>query len=547
MANVFQPDLGTPESQGKVFAQPASTPVDNTVANAINATSNLIQIGTDAYKTHQNNQVIKSVYAEATKNMSAVQQGRLKAADADIKDSAFMSSLLVSRPDLAPEIKNAYVTVRGTSPTEEVYKQLNHERELEQTQADTTKNTMLQAAANAGFVYVKEDGTPDVARMQVQGSKLLQQKYALDLLKLKNDSLPTAAERSAALRRDIEPEVNSFMQGKVDVLVNQIDSMKVDPVTKKYTPEQEKQLFQGATNGIEKSVVQLRQMVIDAGGSAEDADYQEGRFRKTSEKYLATFTGDYSSAKLAGANLSYYQDTAGLDMAKKLSGITAASAAGINLTAIDPDDLVETNTEFTNNIGVTTNRTGFDPYVGIPTKAAVANNAISAVAYGKPFANFQPEEQNAVFNVANKTMNSLLKEFNTTTPQQRQSIANSINIISEAASAPSDDAATLAFANRFNKPDIKAALPSLSKDSATSNKVTEAADKRISYIDGMVKKAFQKSPDLSYNAETNKVEGNPLLNSLIGNVDTFYPYSSLAQDQDLNAYKAKLFELPEEE
>lgn len=134
-----------------------------------------------------------------------------------------------------------------------------------------------------------------------------------------------------------------------------------------------------------------------------------------------------------------------------------------------------------------------------------------------------------------------MKDFDSTTPENRVGITNSLGIHVDVSTVtnPASDS-VFKFAQFYNSGNMKGVLSRLHADSVTKPKIESLSKKRVSYIDQFVKDFRDSGMQVKYNAETNS-SNFPLINELIGNIDTFYPYTGF--NVPLNAYKKSLFNL----
>lgn len=544
MSTIFQTQLDTPTAPQRVFS-PVVDPVDNGLANAINAVSNLSKLGVTEYKSYQSNKVLKDVTSQIAKNQMAVTQGKMKIGDADLKDNAILSSAITAYPHLAPELRQAAIAVKGTDVTAELDAQARYESEQEKNRQSQNKQMFINSAAQSGFAPRKADGTFDQDKMVEFGIQEQARQYTIGLINQKNqlasDALTqqiklkelnsvdrgTVGEREDARRTEIEKHIyRNFSAQKLDVLTNMVGEFNTEFNQGKLTPAKEQMFLDSITKGTEDAVMQLRQEVIDAGGTSSDADVFTAKFREQANNYTKLLTGDRDLSSRTLKNLNFIKNNTELDVITAIPLVTALGNAGVPLDKVtDLKDLTKMESSFRKSETLTTISTDYTGDQEDPTVSDLINPITRAIAYGKPFDSFSPKEQQGVFKAAEATLKEGLKSFDTTTPENRIGITNSLGVMVKAANdlgnSPED---IVRFSNLYNTPQMKNALAKLGKDSGTSGKLQKIADERIQYVETIFSKIGVEN--LNYNDSTNKTN-NPVVNALLRDIETFYPYNSL--------------------
>lgn len=536
MSTIFSPILSEGQNQGQIFEQPRSTPVDNTTANTINAIGGLLKMGTESYTQQQHDLELKTLAGGFAKRRAAVRQGTMKPQEEETLNASDMSSFAARRPDLAAKGRELAIITTGSNPTEAEYKSMNHAKELEQTQQDTALSLQVQEAVKAGRAVIDPNtGQLDTYKTAENGAKVFQQDRALELMAKRNASLPSAAEREATTKKELFPHIEDIVNSDLNVGINLIQNLKVGS-DGKYTPEQEKQVASVINERSIATKQKIAAAVIKAGGSPEVASYYQDRYGKSVDDLAKSFTGDYGSAKMAADNLAHFSNLKGMDVAKLNPLMTGYNKAFGSLLSAESlpgsarDELEDDNNipEVTNNINVT------------PTPLKQVETSMNGLGNGKDFNSFEPKEQAYLFKKAEQVVPVGLKTFDTLPPEQRTTFANSLNVISKASLSPTE-AGSQGFADYWNKNDIRQVIPKLAAQSGTAKVVETMSNDRMGYVEKTIKAAISSNPNLKYNPDTNTVEGNKLLTSLLQNIDTFYPYSSINTSGDIKAYKLKLF------
>lgn len=533
MANVFQQELSQPTASAPVFSQPAADPVDNSVANAINAVSGLAKLGAKEYKNFQQDKTIKGVTRTIAMNQQAVAQGKMKIGDADLKDSATLSAAIVANPHLAADLRQAAITVKGTDVTAELDEAARHDQQQAEAAQDTATNLFIQTAAQSGFAPTKPDGSFDLEKMVEYGIKERKRTQDVELLKVKNSST-TAGEREDSRRTGYEPIYTAFSEGKIEALQSTISNIGVDPVTGRPSPEDEQNLLVATTQGVEDAVSQLRSEALNAGLTSNDADFFEAKFRDSAKKWTDLFTGERSVANRASDNLKWIKANSQIQVANEYPNVWALSNSGVNLEKIDIEEIRQQEQSLpAEGVTLGTQYKG-EPYIPL---SGLLNNSAAAISYGKEFKSFNSQEQVEVYKVADKTLKDGLSNFEATSPDERIGLTNSLNIHVEAASDVNNSVnSAVKFATFYNRPALRESLSKLSRDSATSNKVERLSDNRILYVEEMISRSVG---NLKYNPDTGRT-GNAYADALLGNIDTFYPYSS-PKDVPIDTFKNDLF------
>lgn len=544
MSNIFQTQLDTPTAPQQVF-RPASDPVDNGLANAINAVSNLSKLGVTEYKEFQSNKILKDITSQIAKNQMAVTQGKMKIGDADLKDNAVLSSAITAYPHLAPELRQAAIAVKGTDVTAQLDNQARYESEQEKNRQSQTKQMYINTAAQSGYAPTKADGTFDQDKMIEFGINEQGRQYTIGLINQKNqlrsDALTqqiqlkelnsidrgTVGEREDARRTDIEKHIyRGFATQKLDVLADTVGRFNTDFNQGKLTPAKEQMFLESVTKGTEDSVMQLRQEVLDAGGTSSDADVFVTKFREQANNYTKLLTGDRDLSTRTLNNLNFIKNNSELDVITSFPMISTLGNTGVNLEKVDSfKSLNKMEDSFRKSNTLNTISTDYTGENEDYSTSDLIKSSTAAIAYGKPFDAFSPKEQQGVFKAAEATLSEGLKAFDTTTPEHRVGITNSLGVMVKASNdlgnSPED---IIKFSNLYNSPQMKNALVKLSKDSMTSGKLQKIADERIQYVETIFSKIGIK--DLNYNEATNKTN-NPVADALLRDLETFYPYNSL--------------------
>lgn len=534
MANAFQQELATPSGGAQIFAQPASDPVDNSVANAINAVSGLAKMGFNEYKNFQQDKTIRGVTQSIALNQQAVSQGKMRIGDADLKDNAALSAAIVANPHLAIELRQAAIAVKGTDVTAELDQAARHDAEQAEAAQDSATSMFIQTSAQSGFAPTKADGSFDQEKMVDYGIKEQKRRQAIELLKSQNSS-STQAEREDVRRTKYERDVYaSFSESKLDVLRDTVGRFNTEITRGTITPERENALVEASVQGIESSVRDLRAEVLAAGNTSSDADFFEAKFRASADAWTGQLTGEKSLAKRTSDNASWIKSNMFIDVADKLPVVTALSNSGINLDKLDIEDLREQEGQLPEtgfSLGTTYNGADYVPLSGL------LSNSAKVISYGKDWKNLDSvQEQTEVYRVANKTLNDGLNNFEDTTPDERIGLTNSLNVHVQAGSDVNNSVdSAVKFADYYNRPSLRNSLSKLSKDGSTSNKVEKLSDARLDYVSEMIKRAVG---NLNYNPDTGRT-GNAYTDALLGNIDTFYPYSS-PKDTPIDTFKNEL-------
>lgn len=530
MSTIFSPILQGGTNQGQIFAQPSSTPVDNSTANAINAIGGIVKIGTDSYNQAQKDKVLKGLAGEASKYQAAIDQGTMKPRERDAKMAASTSAAIAADPVSAPEIKQTVRAVVGADPTEAQYKDLNHATELEQTNQDTAKTTFVQKSVSEGYVKYLPNGEKDTAAMEQYGIKALARDHALEMQK---KATVNAEGRSNAFKTAYEPHYQELANSKLDVLTQAYEMMPRDPVSGLMNPAQVRELGIKTTQGVEASVQQIRSQVISGGGTSQEADYYEKNFRETSTKILQSFTGENADPKLLASNLKFMQDSQGFKVTQHFPTIAGATAAGVKLNPMD-----QSTFEAGMNKSIAAGESVSSFYATSPQQA-VAEDAVSALVSGKPYNTFPDYSKAEIF----KTAQSTLKNFGTeslakATPEQRKAYGLSLNVIGVQSAVPASPQGEQLYADYFNKPEVSKNLATLDSAGDTADLPKQIANNRLPVVEAAIKDAFKKNPKLEFDSKTNSFKDNPYLTSLVRNIDTLYPYSG--NPQDIQDYKDTL-------
>jgi len=542
MSNIFQTQLDTPQASQQVFKQVAGDPVDNGLATAINAVSALSKLGAAEYKDYQQNKVLKGVAAQMAKTQQAIVQGTLKPSEGDIRDGAYITSVVTAYPDLAPEVRNIGITIRGTDANAQIDAASRYNSEEERNRQSQAKQMFINSAAQSGFAPRKADGTFDQDAMMEFGAKEQERQYTISLINQKNqlrsDALTQQLKirelnnvdkggRVEARRTEFEKHVyENFAEQKLGVLQNRIGEFTSTVNQGKATTVEEQMLNESVIKGTEDSAMQLRKEALDAGLTSADADYFEAKFRNQADKFTKLFTGDKDLASRLSKNVSVIQSKGEMTIAKAYPIVYVASNSGIpfDKIAFDSEGLNTAEVDFTTSGTLTSITTDYTGESEKPTYSQLLNSSTQAIAYGKPFDSFSPKEQKGVFKAAEATLKEGLKAFDTTTPEHRVGITNSLGVLVKASNdLGNGEEDIVKFSNLFNRPQMKNALVKLNQDSMTSGKLQKIADERIQYVETIFSKIGIKN--LNYNEATNKA-GNPVADALLRDLETFFPYHS---------------------
>lgn len=554
----LQPMLPQPEGGSKpdtIFSQPAIMPVNNTTANAINAVTGLVSVGTDAYKTHQNNQVLKGISETFTKNLAAVQQGTLTTADAEVKNSAYMSAQLVARPDLASDMKNLAVTILGNSPTEELNKHLNHQRQEEQAMNDLNTRDNVSTAAKAGMGILKPDGTLDEAATAKVGITLNAQHYHLEQLKLQQSLIPSGEklkeQQISALMKAVEPVATANLDSGVSASNQLFDSTAGKP-----KQDQLNTLAAAAQQHHLNLIQNINNLGDSLGASPEARKAVIDYYSSVNKPLMETATGDLSDSKQVSTNLAATTDHPALNIAQRMQFAVGfqknfpGTANNLFTGALNaPGATTAAQTEI-NGASDAVNTGASLPLSASPTNIQNTVNAFNSMTGNRDYNSLHPTEQAPVLNLATQVGVKAEQSFGLMTPLQQTNYTHTVNVISQAASQATTDKATpdqiKQYSDYFNRPAFTDTYDKLFHRNINPTVVDSITKDRIAYATKTIQGLVKSDPAIKYDADTDKTN-NATVNSLIGNLNTFSKYdpqlskTGIHTGDNLKEVKVKLF------
>ena len=528
MSNIFQTELSAPQSQMQVFKQLPSESADNSVANTINAITGLAQIGTKAYQEKKETDLFKGYSAEVAKVLTARDQGKIKAGAADIQLNNIATQHIVANPQHTDRFRSVLTTMAGTNIQAEIDESARHEADAAQARGDTVFNSGVQFAAQLGYAPRSADGSFNQEKMFDFGTRARARDAKAAALKARNSST-SAGEREDIRRTSFEKELYAdFGESKVKLLKESISEWQRN--NPEADPGTDRDLAIVLTQGVEASANEVRELALNSGMTHSDANAFEIQFRKDAKVWTSMFTGDKAASKLAKEWVDFADTTATMSAIEQQPLIHKASMIGLkprttNVTKLKrlfaPSDSMS-STEYKGDSPATLND--------------VLRSSVKVLADGGRFRERSVEEQEETYIDSVAYLNQQLPQFEAASPDVRNGITNALGVHIEVANQTDNLENAVKFANYYNQPKVKLALERLNKDSNTSDKVMKISDERLKFVVDTINKT---KGEFKYNPTTGTTD-NLYINSLLGNLNTFYAYSS-PKDTPLDTFKNELF------
>lgn len=551
--NVFQTILPEGQNQGQIFSQPPSSPVDNTAANAINAVGGLLKIGTEAYNKNQQDKLVKGLAGNAGKYMAAVNQGTMKHADMMTKLSAETSAASAANPQLIPEFRQAVIGVTGTDITAEHAKDLAHADNLEKSQRDTAVNFNTQTAVNAGAGVYNDKNELDVYATAEVGKRLAARNAALEQARINKSLLPSAADAKAEDERQLTNAAEGLYGDQFGSVTQRALNM-FNESGGNISQQQLEQLGQGVQAHELAWNIEFNRLA-DSLGTDIDTRAKVKAYHDTSIKLLKTWaTGDLNEATSKTRVLTALQKNPAITVAEQLSLATGYSenfgAVGANLALTElPKAYSNTISEQANNLTASqSTNLPFEPItVG---KEDVQNANYTANTFNLntgriTLASVPPQAQASHVSDAMKALKEYEVTFDSFKPLQQENSVNTMIVVSDANNTASSPKSIEVYAKYWNRPEFKNTFDKIIERGVNSAKSSKIANERSDYAVNKIN-GLKATTSVVYDIKTGKTN-SPLVNELIENLNTFYPYTSDAKTEDLETLKASLFGVKEED